>query len=319
MDRVIIVEVLGREGSVSHRVRLDGSASVGRAYDNDVIVDDPFVDPHALVISTSEDGTIVVRDLGTTNGVFGPGGRRLTESSVVGVGDVLRVGRTRFRVMLSSTPVPPTLDDEQGRLSALASRGLALPIALLAFLALWSITSYSNEIDDFTVAVLLTELLGLLVAFAIWAGAWALGTRLASGRAKFGEHATIALAVVTAAMPVALVTSLFSFLWPGDVTDLVSLASGIGIGSLLVYWHLGVASRIPRLRRGVVATSIVLSLVGVGYLAGTIDPEPEAPVQSALGAFLPVPAELIPTAGLDEFLDDATNELASDLEDKAAS
>ena len=316
---MIIVEVLGRSGTVAHRVRLDGSASLGRAYDNDVIVDDPFVDPHALEISVSDDGAILVRDVGTTNGVFTTDGERLAEAGAVVAGETLRVGRTRFRVMRSDTPVPATLEDNQGRLSALAASRIGLPVALLAFLACWSIFSYSNEVDDFTVAVVLTELLGLLMLFALWAGAWAIGARLASGRARFREHATIAVALVTAWMPVGFVLGLFAFLWPGDLTDFVSLMSGIAIATLILYAHLGVSSRMRRKARGMVAASIVLSLAGLGYLAGTIDPEPELTVQSALGSFVPVPADLIPAAGLDEFLDRATAELESDLQDEGAS
>jgi predicted component of type VI protein secretion system len=121
MGRVIVVEVLGKSGNVAHRVRLDGSAAVGRAYDNDVIVDDPFVDAHALHITASEDGAIVVRDLGTTNGVFASDGTRLGESVSLHAGDVLRMGRTRIRVMRADSPVPPTLADSEGRLRAMTS------------------------------------------------------------------------------------------------------------------------------------------------------------------------------------------------------
>ncbi len=319
MDRMIIVELLGRSGNVSHRVRLDGSASVGRAYDNDVIVDDPYVDPRALQISATEDGAILVRDLGTTNGVYDSDGKRLAETETVRIGAVLRVGRTRFRIVRGDTPVPPALADAQGRLRSIASSRVALPIAALAFLVLWSIGSYNNEVDEFTIAVLVTELLGLVVVFAIWAGAWALGTRLASGRARFGEHATIVVALVTASIPVGLVLSLVAFLWPNDATDVLGIANGIAIATLTLYAHLGVASRAGRRARGMVAASIVLSLVGLGYLAGTIDPEQEVPVQSALGSFLPVPAEMIPAADLEQFLDEAIDDLTLDLEDETAS
>lgn len=315
---MIIVEVLGRSGHVAHRARLDGSASIGRAYDNDVIIDDPFVDPHALAISVSEGGAILVRDLGTMNGAFGTDGKPLAEATAVRAGDVLRVGRTRLRVMRSNTPVPPTLGDTQGRLSAFATSRFGLPIAVLAFLVGWSITSYSNEVEDFTAAVLLTELVVFLLFFAIWAGAWALGGRLSRGRARFREHATIAVGLVTAWMPVGLVFGLVAFLWPGDFTDFMGLASGIAIATLILYGHLGVSLRMRRRARGIVAASIVLSLVGIGYLAGTIDPEPELPVQSALGSFLPVPARLIPAENLDGFMEEATADLEAELEDQAA-
>jgi hypothetical protein len=317
MGRVIVVEVLGKSGNVAHRVRLDGSAAVGRAYDNDVIVDDPFVDAHALHITASEDGAIVVRDLGTTNGVFASDGTRLGESVSLHAGDVLRMGRTRIRVMRADSPVPPTLADSEGRLRAMTSNRASLPSAALAFVVLWAIGSYNNSVEDFTFAVLVTELLGLLVVFGIWAGAWALGTRLAGGRARFGEHATIAVALASVSIPVGLVLSFMGFLWPNDGMTLLGVVTAIAIATVLLYAHLGVASRMPTGRRGIVGASIVLSLAGLGYLANTVDPEPEVPVQSALGTLLPIPAAWIPATDLEDFLDEAIDELASELEDAA--
>ena len=46
MDEMIWVEILDRHRNVATRHRLGDGASIGRAYDNDVIVDDPTVAPH---------------------------------------------------------------------------------------------------------------------------------------------------------------------------------------------------------------------------------------------------------------------------------
>ena len=65
----ILVELLDRAGSVIARHRFDQlPVRLGRAYDNDVIVDDPFVAPSHVQIERREDGVLIARDLGTRNG-----------------------------------------------------------------------------------------------------------------------------------------------------------------------------------------------------------------------------------------------------------
>ena len=43
----LIVEVLGRHGEVRlRRPGGDGSLTIGRGYDNDIVLDDPYADVH---------------------------------------------------------------------------------------------------------------------------------------------------------------------------------------------------------------------------------------------------------------------------------
>jgi pSer/pThr/pTyr-binding forkhead associated (FHA) protein len=57
MEQVIWVEVLGRHRDVAARYRCAGPmVHVGRAYDNDVVLDDPYVAPRHLRIARDESG-----------------------------------------------------------------------------------------------------------------------------------------------------------------------------------------------------------------------------------------------------------------------
>jgi hypothetical protein len=77
VERVIVVEVLDRRGRVRERVRLDRlPAFVGRAYMNDVVLEDRFVSPRHCAIREAESGEMVLEDLESLNGV-----KVLTDSS----------------------------------------------------------------------------------------------------------------------------------------------------------------------------------------------------------------------------------------------
>ena len=70
--------------------------TIGRAPDNDVVLDSPVVSRHHAVVRREKDGTFRLRDLNTPNGTF-VNGRRV-KSAVLKPGDQVRIGPYRFVV-----------------------------------------------------------------------------------------------------------------------------------------------------------------------------------------------------------------------------
>ena len=71
MAAMMWIEVLGRDGEVLARSRIDAAeARIGRAFDNDVVVNDPYVAPYHLRVHRGEDGVLVAEDLATLNGLY---------------------------------------------------------------------------------------------------------------------------------------------------------------------------------------------------------------------------------------------------------
>ena len=114
MNAAVYVEVLDRSQSVQQRMRFDGPPiRIGRAYDNDVIVDDPYMAPTHVIIDQTESGTLVARDAGTKNGIHEAAERRrfwqLRPSARCKIeltsDTVLRAGHTLLRVRPGSNRV----------------------------------------------------------------------------------------------------------------------------------------------------------------------------------------------------------------------
>ena len=64
------LEVVGRNDVVSERVPLDaGSLIIGRAYDCQIIIDDPYVCPRHVKVSLAENGELLIQDLDSINGL----------------------------------------------------------------------------------------------------------------------------------------------------------------------------------------------------------------------------------------------------------
>jgi pSer/pThr/pTyr-binding forkhead associated (FHA) protein len=84
--------VHGADGGKPHAVRLDASATVGRAPECELRIDDTYVSQqHARIFG--KNGSWYVEDLGSTNGTF-VNEQRLAAPAMLQPGDKIRVGTT---------------------------------------------------------------------------------------------------------------------------------------------------------------------------------------------------------------------------------
>jgi pSer/pThr/pTyr-binding forkhead associated (FHA) protein len=241
----VIIELLDRAGGVSARHRChELPVTLGRAYHNDVIVDDPFVAPAHVRIERRADGVIVARDMGTRNGMHIVSKRRfsLWHDAVTRFGEVVltadtqvRVGHSTFRVRRVDQAVAPE------RLDTTAHTWEGLRPAMLAFLMLTLValfeawTEDTSTQDSFAYETNLAAVLGVLV---IWGGFWALLNRLFAGRARVGRHLLIGATGVVVTVVASLAAEMlgYAFSLPG-LTQFDSYVS-LAVLSVAIYFHM---------------------------------------------------------------------------------
>src|SRR5690606_13951671 len=88
------LELQGPGGKVRFEIVGD-RATVGRTRDNDVVLQDPAVSSHHCEF-TAERGSLVLRDLDSSNGTY-VNGRRV-QSSPLFDGDALKIGQYQGRI-----------------------------------------------------------------------------------------------------------------------------------------------------------------------------------------------------------------------------
>lgn len=94
----IILEIVSRGGRTLERQRVNRSRiTIGRAFDNDVILSDDTVDPHHAVVSENGTGELQINDLGSVNGTR-IDGHGITETTRFDSGDEFGFGRARVRI-----------------------------------------------------------------------------------------------------------------------------------------------------------------------------------------------------------------------------
>lgn len=104
-DRAVLVCTAGPlQGSVFPLE--DGGLKIGRADDNQVVIkdDDGISRYHATLLF--DHGSLWLRDAGSRNGVF-VNDRRVSDHKELSVGDVVRLGESRFTVRWESDVARP--------------------------------------------------------------------------------------------------------------------------------------------------------------------------------------------------------------------
>ena len=107
----IVIEVVNRSGHVIHCSVFDKTiVSIGRAYENDFIVADDYVDPrHAEIQLGQGSDEFLCTDKNSTNGFFLNKKHKKTGEALFPGGSLLIIGKTMLRVSSSETKISPAI------------------------------------------------------------------------------------------------------------------------------------------------------------------------------------------------------------------
>lgn len=290
----IVVEWLTRSGSGQRIERFEQTTiHIGRSLHQDVIVDDPFVDPEHLIIE-QDPATLALRciELGSRNGTrcIGMAGAKRAVQGVAPLhsGDELQLGRTRLRIMHSAHPVPPALALHrwQQGLGVLSSWPLVALLSL-AVVLFYALNAYTNLPLEKHIQRYALEALYPLLGVLIYALFWALIGRVLRGDGRLLAQMALALGVILASL---LLQALKGWLaYHVGLASLLKWVDGLLLGAiafLLIYTSLHLATHLHALPRAALALVLpfVIALGQWLEYIGREEPRMWVPYQRALVA-----------------------------------
>jgi hypothetical protein len=296
MAAMMWIEVLGRDGEVLARQRIDAAeARIGRAFDNDVVVNDPHVAPYHLRVHRGEDGVLVAEDLGTLNGLYAEHGAARLPRLALARDPGLRIGRTILHVYDATVAVAPEKPLTPPRAHARWGAGLAAALVALLLTVNWLELTVEPSAN-----LLLLPLLGLATLLALWSGIWSLASRMLFGQALYALHLRIA---VTACIAIVLWDQAaeilsYSLAWR-TLTDYAGLGAWAILGATC-YAHLRAIG--PRHMNAV--AGVLFALIAAGAAMQYVsrwDTRSQIGDRAALGELRPPALRTRPLASADEF------------------
>jgi len=250
------IEILAANGDVERRQRIDAlPIRIGRGYDNDFILDDAHTAPAHAIVEDDGTGGLLLRDLGSQNGVIHLGQRQAQVA--LGGNSIVRLGHTRLRVRASDHPVAPELSDTtmhnwEGLRPAMA--GLAMIGASAAF------SNWLGDAEAFDPISYLMVIASALGAGLVWAAIWAVANRLFGLTARFGRHLFIIGCGLLAMEAWELGSNVAAYAFSLEVLTRYGRHMFIVIVCAMIYYHLcTIKPQHPR-RFGLV--SVVLAIIG---------------------------------------------------------
>jgi len=308
-ERLALIEVLERDGRVRRGFLVTRwPVTLGRALDNDVVIDDPHVAAHHCSIvqgPAGEAGSPLLLQVGATRNGVQVGPRTLVEGEAAALpplGEAFQIGGTRLRVRLPGDPLEPE------RPLGLATTGAHPFVIGACAIALWALVLIEHGIY-LDPGSSLTDWLMPLLAWPLgalgWCVVWGIGSKLFQHRFEFWAHFSIlmkgllAVAVLDVLLP--LLAYALSWEWLSRVSPVVSAL----VAAATLYRH---AVLVVPATRWVIGAGIAGCLLVAGAVLGTLNYQrSDRLFTDPYMATLPPPVfRIAPGATVKEFVGEST-------------
>jgi pSer/pThr/pTyr-binding forkhead associated (FHA) protein len=256
----LVIQTGTRQGRVAELTRVrEGSLSIGRSFENDLVLTDLHIAPRQIEIVQDEDNwRLVVLD--HTNPVFHNGKKITQQSPVIQSGDRLTIGRTRLSLYSEQHPVEDTRKLVLSNWLSPDTINPILPIVVLFLACLFDFAfSYFEGSTTLNWEALVSGELLAAVLIIIWAGIWSVSGRIVRHQYHFGLQiiATAAVFLFASILGTAVEYVAYPF-HSAAVDESVGWIFFFVILALLLHLNLIVATNI---QRAALASSVFAGLV----------------------------------------------------------
>lgn len=308
----LVIQTGTRQGRVAELIRVrEGSLSIGRSFENDLVLTDLHVAPRQIeIVRDGDQWRLSVLD--RTNPALHNGKKITEESPIIQSGDRLTIGRTRLSLFSEQHPVEDTRKLVLSSSLSRESINPLLPIVVLLLACLFdAVLTYFEGSTTLQWEELFSGELLAAVLIVIWAGVWAIAGRIVRHQYHLGLQ-------IIATAAVFLFSSLLGFFaeyvaYPFHspfVDEVIGWVIFFAILALLLRLNLTVATNIQRtaLASFVLAGLVVVVLYGFYFFD---DPEEVQYVPAYSAELKPPGLGYSRSSSLDEYF----SELSSVAED----
>ncbi len=303
MPRLIIEECARSGAHLAYHPVDRFPLRIGRSLDNDLVLADPYVSPHHLIIDDGGDAWMLV-DQESRNGTFVGRGERLSGPMCAGSGDRITIGKTVLRLWSPDHPALPTLLLPSPR--SLARRAIAPAMAVASLIVTIGVILLQQHLDtekQTSLASLIAGSIPFLTVPLLWAGLWAVAGFIVRRTTRFSLQLVVGNCALLCFLALSILVEYIDY-----ATGNVAVANGFQyagdavLSMILLFINLTLAGGTSDLRRIAVAV-----IVGGGVVAAIAVSEHAESGENRLvpvysHTLKPLFGKLSPTASLDQFI-----------------
>ncbi len=257
----LIIDIVNRSNKLLKRHKIQQhQITIGRGFNNDIILDDPYVCPHHLSLFKNQDDVWKIKDNFSLNGSFDEQQQRISGERSLQSGDVFSIGKSFLRVWSPEHAVAPSL-----KLKALENliNRISQPLLLFMLLCVVSLSlgfqHYIITPGKIALTDYLTSVVTTVLVIMMWPLLWGLIARSFKREARLGAQVAISLIFYLVFILFVFITNVigfntFNFAVESTVNDL-----GMTVLLFMVVWtNLYVAFNYSPLKRTLVTASVTV-------------------------------------------------------------
>ena len=317
----IIIELISRSNRVLERHRYAGvNVSIGRAYDNDLIISDPHISEHHAVLRDMGGGGWQIEDLNSKNGIFTSRHRRIRSHATIVSGDEIALGRTHLRIYDRRHQVPDALsmNPVEKVMAPLSRTGNAL--LFIAFvLLIFALDSYLDQYVDYEFRHVFMDTVGLTLVGIGWALAWGLIGRIMRHDTRFLVQLVIVMTYLLSEVVFSNFLDLLAFNTSSDnAAFVVGVIGHFLLFALLLWLNLYIAIGQTDRKRLLLSCGVSGSAVALVLLYYFLNIPEFSPFPDYVNYLKPPVLQWLHPVNTDKFLQDANvifDKTRVDLED----
>lgn len=198
----IIIQYGVTQGNVAELLRSNGNeVSIGRGFDNSLVIQDDYIAPKQLRLFKKEDNTWWMDVLNQTNDVIlnGKALEASDDQSINSVqihsGDNITIGRTTLSIYAANHQVEKTRKLLNRSLNQ-HSTGFVFPIILLCLFLCFDFTKHYFLTNDGSIDNYIIMNLGIAVMVGMWLGLWGIIGRIFRRDSHFGQQFVAAISIL---------------------------------------------------------------------------------------------------------------------------
>ncbi len=306
----IIIEEIGRNKKLLARHKfLTNKVTLGRGYNNSVILSDPHICPEHLSIEFDGENWLV-KDNNSINGSFLAESKQNADQHIIHSGDIIRLGKSFIRIILPNHPVESTVPFSffEGLIDFLR-KPLIIAFNIAFFTLIAGLMFYLNQPSDVNFTQVIVRAIGITLMFATWPVMIALISHFNKHEARIVTQLAVSFAF-------------FNLMWFSDVFEsivafnlsanwsldnLIALVP-IALAFLMIWLNCYIGFHMSKRKRTIIALSITTVLFGGGYMI-QLSKQPDFSVLPNYDATIMNPVfKFAPSSSVDEFIED-TNKL----------
>ena len=264
MEKVIIEIIHANRLRKEYRVFHSLPVKIGRGFDNDIIIPDPYLSENHVIINRETEGEgWFIEDLNSRNGLYSVKDKKNVLRARINSGDIFEIGKTRICIMSPAHAVPPALPIvRMSRFLTKISRPVPLCLLSVLMLSVFAVSGYLESHDEVQQTAIIMGCIGVYLAILGWCGIWALIGRIIKSRSQFAVQLAVTCLFSIFLIPLEIFNSIINYATRSTLFDelIETLIYSIFTAALLFY-NLSIATNLSAIKKYATILGIVLIIM----------------------------------------------------------